>query len=493
MEITRNIAKVSMDLKRNALYMKKELGARVSYDVDYRSIIILKKEIRLYYVNGLVDDNTVTQVLRELVEVNDNESETDMMYQIIQNRLVNLQVTPTDDLNELSDEILSGLIGVFIDGERKGFIIDVRMYPGRQPEEPDTERVIRGSRDGFTESIVENTALTRRRIKDKHLRNEIYTIGTRSKTDICISYIKDIANEDLVRRLKKKIEAVDIDSLVMADKALEEIIFEQKWNPYPVVRYTERPDVAAHHIMSGYVIIMVDTSPTVMIVPTTFFDQLEHAEEFRQTPAVGTFTRWIRIIAVFASLYLLPVWLLFVSDPSMLPKALSFIGPKEVGNIPIAIQILIAVTGVEFLRMAAVHTPTPLATALGLIAAVLIGDIAISVGMFSPEVILYVAVSTIGFYVTPSYELSVANKIFHLFLLLSVIFFGSAGLIIGFTISLLYLINLDVLKTPYFWPFIPFDFNGMLRFVLRIPVPYLNHRPSIVHPKDRIRMQEKKE
>src|SRR5699024_6781702 len=196
-----------------------------------------------------------------------------------------------------------------------------------------------------------------------------------------------------------------------------------KWNPYPLVRYTERPDVAAHHLLSGYVIITVDTSPSVMILPTTFFDHLEHAEEFRQTPAVGTLMRWIRFLAVLASMFLLPIWYLFVLEPSLLPDKLSFIGPKEHGNVPIALQIILAVIGVEFLRMAAIHTPTPLATALGLIAAVLIGEIAVEVGLFSPEVILYVAVSTVGSYVTPSYELSVANKVMSMFLLLMTLAF----------------------------------------------------------------------
>src|SRR5690625_864201 len=210
---------------------------------------------------------------------------------------------------------------------------------------------------------------------------------------------------------------MDIDSLVMADKALTELFVDYNWNPFPLVRYTERPDVAAHHILSGYIILIIDTSPSVIILPTTFFDQLEHAEEYRQTPVTGTLTRWFRIIAVLASIYLLPIWLLFVLEPNLLPKALSFIGPKEVGNIPVAIQIILADIGVEFLRMAAVHTPTPLATALGLIAAVLIGDIAVNVGLFSPEVILYVAISTVGSYVTPSYELSVANKLMKKFLL----------------------------------------------------------------------------
>ena len=478
---------VSKELKTNEKYMKYEVGANISYDVSFRELIILERNVQLYFVNGLVDDMTVVHILRQLIEANDNEKANDKVYDIIKNRIVNSQVEQVNKIDEVTDQLLSGLIVIFVDGERDAFIVDVRKYPGRQPEEPDTERVIRGSRDGFTENVIENTGLIRRRIRDKRLRNEMLRVGRRSKTDICVSYLNDVADDSYIQMIKEKIQDIDIDNLVMADKALTELFVEYSWNPFPVVRYTERPDVAGHHILSGYIILIVDTSPSVIILPTTFFDHLEHAEEYRQTPTVGTFTRWVRILAVFAALFLLPLWLLFVLDPSLLPKAISFIGPKEQGNVPITIQIILAVVGVEFLRMAAVHTPTPLATALGLIAAVLIGDIAINVGLFSPEVILYVAISTVGSYVTPSYELSVANKIVSLFLILMTVFFGVNGFVIGFTIVILFWVNLKALDTPYFWPLIPFNLPALMRFILRIPAPFIHNRPSIVHPKDKIR------
>lgn len=478
---------VSKELKTNEKYMKYEVGANISYDVSFRELIILERNVQLYFVNGLIDDMTVVHILRQLIEANDNEKANDKVYDIIKNRIVNSQVEQVNKIDEVTDQLLSGLIVIFVDGERDAFIVDVRKYPGRQPEEPDTERVIRGSRDGFTENVIENTGLIRRRIRDKRLRNEMLRVGRRSKTDICVSYLNDVADDSYIKMIKEKIQDIDIDNLVMADKALTELFVEYSWNPFPVVRYTERPDVAGHHILSGYIILIVDTSPSVIILPTTFFDHLEHAEEYRQTPTVGTFTRWVRILAVFAALFLLPLWLLFVLDPSLLPKAISFIGPKEQGNVPITIQIILAVVGVEFLRMAAVHTPTPLATALGLIAAVLIGDIAINVGLFSPEVILYVAISTVGSYVTPSYELSVANKIVSLFLILMTVFFGVNGFVIGFTIVILFWVNLKALDTPYFWPLIPFNLPALMRFILRIPAPFIHNRPSIVHPKDKIR------
>lgn len=482
-----NKTHVHKQISKNEQYMKEKLGLDISFDVDFRELIILKKKVQLYFVTGLCDSSIIQELIKTIVEINDNESNSKQLEEIITNRLAHQQVSKVQTMDEVVDEVLSGLIVIFLDGFDKAFTVDIRNYPGRTPEEPDTEQVIRGSRDGYTENIVENTALTRRRIRDARLRNEMMKIGERSKTDVCVSYISDIASDSLVELVKKRIREIEIDGLSMADKSLEEFIIERKWNPYPLVRYTERPDVAATHLLEGHVLITVDSSPSVIILPATFFHHLQHAEEYRQSPAFGTFVRWSRFLAVLISLYLLPLWLLFVIQPELLPKELAFIGPNEEGNIPITIQIILADIGIEFLRMAAVHTPTPLSTAMGLIAAVLIGQIAIDVGMFTPEVILYVAVAAIGTYVTPSYELGTANKLMKYFLLIITALFGTLGFIIGFTLHLLFLVNLKSLKTPYLWPFIPFNPSAMLHIIFRIPVPYAKTRPSIVHPKNNYR------
>lgn len=475
---------ISPNIKDTEAYMAERLGTDVSYDVGFREIIVLKRKVQLYFVNGLCDSSIIVQLMEKLIEINDYESNQKKASEIIENRLVHEQVDPVKTMDEVVDQLLSGLIVIFVDGDKKAYVVDTRHYPGRTPDEPDTERVVRGARDGYTENIVENTALTRRRVRDGRLRNEMLRVGERSKTDVCVSYIQDVANDDLVTLIKDNIKAIEIDGLTMADKALEEFITDRKWNPFPMVRYSERPDVAANHLYQGHVIVTVDTSPSVIIFPTTYFDHLEHAEEYRQTPAIGTFIRWIRFIAVMSSLFLLPLWLLFVLEPELLPQSLAFIGPNETGNIPIFVQILMADIGVEFLRMAAIHTPTSLATALGLIAAVLIGQIAIDVGMFSPEVVLYVSISTIGSYVTPSYEMGVANKLIKLLLIFLTVLFGAIGFAIGFMVTILFLASLKSLKTPYLWPFIPFNAAAMLHFIFRIPVPFKNKRPSIVHPKD---------
>ena len=190
-------------LKRVESYMRKHVGVGESFDVDVRKILVLETRIHLYYVNGLVDTPVVVELLKSLVDINDNEVEKNKVVDIVRNRVVHQQLEETDDLNDAITKMLSGLIIIFIEGYDQVMIVDVRSYPGRQPEEPDTERVIRGSRDGYTENIILNTALTRRRVRDPRLRNEIIQVGERSKTDICISYIKDLADPEIVNIIKK--------------------------------------------------------------------------------------------------------------------------------------------------------------------------------------------------------------------------------------------------------------------------------------------------
>lgn len=471
-------------------YMKENVGLGESFDLGVRKVKILGRDVHFYYVNGLCDTNFIIELMEELVQINDHETEEDKVHSIIENRLVHQSVEPLETLDDLVEQVLSGLIVVVVNGEKTGFIIDVRGYPGRSPEEPDTEKVVRGSRDGFVENIILNTALTRRRIRDPRLRFEMIKVGERGKTDISIAYIKGLANPDLIDVVRKELEAIDIDGLTMADKTVEEFLLKQGYNPYPLVRYTERADVAATHLLEGHVLIYVDTSPSVIITPTTVFHHMQHVEEFRQSPAVGTFIRWVRFIGIFSSLFLLPLWLLFIQDPSLLPKNLEFIGPNDRTNIPIIVQLFLADIGLEFLRLAAIHTPTPLSNAMGLVAAVLIGQIAIDVGLFVPEVILYVAVVAIGNFATPSYELGIANKIFRLFLLICVAAFEVPGFMIGVTAFIIYLASIRSLNTPYLWPLIPFAPKAFMQIFIRRAIPGSQLRPRIINTDNRVRQPQ---
>jgi stage V sporulation protein AF len=468
-------------------YMKENVGLGKSFDLGVRKLKILHKDVHFYYVNGLCDTSFIIEITEQLVEINDHEEDSSKLFDIVQNRLVHQSVNPIKSIDELVDEVLSGLMVVVVDGYDTGLVVDVRSYPGRIPMEPDTEKVIRGSRDGFVENIIINTAVTRRRIRDENLRFEIMRVSERGKTDIAIGYIDGIANSDLVDVIRQELQSIVIDGLPLADKTIEEFLLKQGYNPYPLVRYTERADIAATHLLEGHVLIYVDTSPSVIITPTTIFHHMQHVEEYRQSPGVGTFVRWVRFLGILSSLFLLPLWFLFILEPHHLPERIAFIGPNELTNIPIVVQIFLADIGIEFLRMASIHTPTALSTAMGLVAAVLIGQIAIDVGLLVPEVILYIAVAAMGNFATPSYELSIANKLARLGLLIMVAIFHTPGLVIGITVYIILLTRIRSLNTPYLWPVIPFHPKAFLQILIRRAIPGSQIRPSIIHTPNRVR------
>ncbi|RYM05068.1 spore germination protein [Sporolactobacillus sp. THM7-7] len=485
---------ISADILKNTQQMHGLLDiGPTNFDVGEREIRLLGRKTKIYYTNSLVDSGVIVLLMREFMRLTNNNEKIADVFQEIKQHLVHFQVEEITTINEAVDKMLTGRISVLVDKETKGFSIDVRRYPGRTPEEPDVEKVVRGSKDGFTENIIINSGLLRRRIRDPRFRSEIMQIGERSKTDICLCYLKDVANSGLLKTLRKELKSITIDGIPMADTALEEFILKQGWNPYPLVRYTGRPDVAAAHLLEGHIIVIADTSPSVMILPVTFFHHLQHVEEYRQVTFSGAVLRWVRFIAVLGSIFLVPLWLLVVQD-HLLTHQLDFIGPEQKNyNIPLLVQILIAEVGIESLRMAAIHTPTSLSTALGLIAAVLIGQIAIEVGIFVSEVILYTSVSATGGFATPSYELQLANKIVRIILILAVGFFHVPGFMLAVTFFIIYLVRVKNLNTPYLWPFIPFNPTGLYNILVRRAVPTAVLRPSIVRPMNQRRQPQKKQ
>ncbi|WP_096201255.1 spore germination protein [Bacillus sp. FJAT-45350] len=475
---------VSPTLDENIAFLKKELGVDKSFDMIQLDLEYAERKMALFLVDGFGKDEALTQIQRELMQLKAEDLGVDPLKKLVKSKIPYIEIDTNDDLDQVVDEVLAGPAALVVEGLEEVILIDTRTYPVRGPEEPDTEQVIRGAKDGFVETLVENAALTRRRIRDRTFRIEYLRVGRRSKTDICLSYIEDIADPKIIEELRTSIESIDTDGLPMGDKTIEEFIFGQNLNPYPLVRYTERPDVAASHLFEGHVIIMVDGSPSVMITPTTFWHHLQHAEEYRQKPIIGASFRMVRFIAVWASIFLMPLWYLLAVNEWMLPVGLDYIGLAEEGRVPLYAQFLIAEVGIEMLRMAAIHTPNALATALGLVAAILIGEVAINVGLFSPEVVLYLAAAAIGSFATPSYEMSLANRFIRVLLLIATAIFSLGGFVIGTTVYIIYLARMKVFETPYLWPFLPFSYRPFRDVLFRAAMPLKNRRPSAIHPTD---------
>ncbi|WP_425280414.1 spore germination protein [Paenibacillus camerounensis] len=464
------------------------LGLGSSFDIVFREMTFGGRKAALLCISGFAKDTIIDEILKRLTYLTPDEVSTGALSSFMTEYIPHVQVEKGELLSESINKVLSGMSAFFLEGENQVIIMDTRAYPARGPDEPSIERVVRGARDGFTETLLSNVALVRRRIRDPGLKYEMHQVGRRTRTDVCVAYIDDIVDKTQVLAVTDKIKSIDIDGIPLADKQLEEAIVGRGWNPYPLVRYSERPDTVASHLLEGRVVIFVDTSPSVIVLPTTFFDLCQHAEENRQTPFMGTYLRWVRFIGVFASMFLLPLWMLLVIHPELKPAMLEFIGPQKMAKIPLLAQFLIVELGVDLLRMAAVHTPTPLGSAMGLIAAILVGDIAVQTGLFVNEVVLYMAVASIGMFATPSYELGLANRIVRLALLLAVAVFQVPGFMIGTTLLIILLTTHRSYNSSYLWPFIPFNAKALGAILVRQPVLSSKARPSFNKTRDNTRM-----
>ncbi|MGZ9586854.1 spore germination protein [Paenibacillus marinisediminis] len=467
-------------------------GLGDNFDVNFRELSFSNRKMALFYLSGFANEPLMDLFLMRLSLLDKKQIDTNLLQSYIETYITHVQAEKVTELSVVIAKVLQGNSAMFIDHEGAAIVMDTRKYPARGPEEPSLEKVIRGSRDGFTESLMQNIGLVRRRIRDPGLKVEITRVGRRTETDVVVMYIDDIADLKLVKNIRKKIDEVDLFGLPLADKQLEEAIFKKGWNPYPLVRYSERPDTVAAHLLDGNVVLMVDTSPSVMIMPTTFFDLCQHAEENRQTPFIGSYLRWVRFVGIFASLFLLPLWLLLVTEPGLKPPELTVLGPNQNGRLPLLMQFLLAEFGLDLMRMASVHTPTPLATAMSLVAAILIGDVAVKTGVFVQEVILYTAVAGIGMFATPSYELSLANRIVRLLLLIAVTIFKVPGLVVGITLFIVWLATHRSYNSSYLWPFIPFNAKAMYSVIIRLPVTYSKDRPSFNKTRDNTKMRKAK-
>lgn len=466
--------KLTKDIKNNKEIIKQNLPIGKSFDIIGRELLLGNTEVYLIFIDGFAKDDIMLFILEKLQPLKNEELSKDTIETILKQKIAYIEVGKFKELKQMETSVLSGAVALIIDGEDEGIIIDAREYPVRGSSEPDLEKVTRGSRDGLVETIIFNTALIRRRLRDPNLIFEIKSVGKRSQTDVVIAYIKDLADDKLIKEINDKISNINVDALVMAEKTLEELLIKKHWyNPLPQARFTERPDVVAAHLLEGHIAIIVDTSPSVMLLPVTMFHFTQHAEDYYQNVAAGTFIRWVRFLGMFTAFLIVPLWLLIVNNKQYMPDFLQFIGPKEQGSIPLFLQFILLELGLELLRISSIHTPSALTTSLGIIGGLMLSEMAINVGYFVPETVLYIAITGIGSFATPSLEFAMAIRMFNLFLLILTGIFN----IIGFTVGIILILTIIFTTQPfkngkrYTWPLIPFDGKALSNILLRKPIP----------------------
>ncbi|CAB3392501.1 spore germination protein [Kyrpidia spormannii] len=479
---------INAELDRVVEEVNQTLGVGVSFDVLYRPIDFSGMRLAVYGLNGFFQSLFVFDIVKAVERVAQRMAEnkvhgTKALGEAIYAELPFVQVDRTKDLEKALINIMSGPIAIFVDGQSEAILVDTRLYPARNPDDPAVERVVRGPRDGYTETLVTNVALTRRRLRDPGLRFELHQVGQRSKTDVCLVYINDIVNPDLLAAVRKKIQGIRVDGIPMAEQSIEEFLIDNKWNPYPMARYTERPDVVATHLLQGYMAIFVDTSPEVIILPTTFVDHVQHPEDYHQTPLSGTYMRWILLLSVILSVLLPPVWLALIQLASSMP-ALHWVVPHKESFIPIWMQMVFAEMGMDILRRAVINTPMPLGNALGIVAGVIFGQTAVTVGLYSAEVMVFMAVTFVASFATSSPELAAANRLVRMMLLILTTLIGPWGCVVGILGWFALLGRSRSFGVPYFWPILPFHFYGFKQMLVREPLPDIKTRISALHPVD---------
>ena len=463
---------ITTSLQENMDYLNQLLQVDVSFDLVYRVIQIGGRNACIYFIDGFCKDEMMQKMLQYFMDMKEADLPEDV-HGMIKKKIPYVEVDVAKDYQKLITNLLSGVFILLIDGYEKAILIDSRTYPARGVEEPAKDRTLRGSKDGFVETVVFNTALIRRRIRDTHLRMEMMNAGEASKTDIVVCYMDNRVDKEFLQEIKNKIQNIKVDALTMNQQSLAECLFPYKWyNPFPKFKYTERPDTAAAQILEGNIVILVDNAPAVLIMPTSFFDVVEEADDYYFPPVTGTYLRISRFIITIITYLVAPLFLLLMQNPQWIPPEFQFIAVKENINVPIVWQFLILELAIDGLRLAAVNTPNMLSTPLSIMAGLVLGEFSVKSGWFNAEVMLYMAFVAIASYTQPNYEMGYALKFMRIINLILTAIFNVWGFVAGIIILLVSLAsNRTVSKQSYLYPLIPFHWERLKHVLIRVRLP----------------------
>ena len=423
--------KVFSKRDKNVDYMNQMLPVEDSFDIVQRDIQIGGKDATFYFIDGFTKDESMLKIMDSFFNIKEEDMPKDAAA-FATTCIPYVEVDVIGDFDQIFRNLLSGVTCLFIDGYQACLAIDCRTYPARSVDEPDKDKSLRGSRDGFVETIVFNTALMRRRIRDRHLVMKMLEVGESSSTDVALCYMEDRVDQELLKNLNYRIRDIKVDDLRMNQQSLAECLFKRKWyNPFPKFKFTERPDTAAACLLEGKVVILVDNSPSAMILPTSILDIIEEANDYYFPTLTGMYLKISRALITFLTIFLTPVFLLFMQNLSWLPKIFAFVAVKDTVNIPLIFQLLMLEVAIDGLRLAALNTPSMLSTPLSVIAGLVMGEFSVKSGWFNAEVMLYMAFVAVANYTQPNFELGYALKFMRLELLVLTAVFNWIGFLAG--------------------------------------------------------------
>ena len=469
--------KLSTIYQDNVRRMDDILGVSRSCDMVSRDFRIGGRKSRIWVIDGYGKDAILERMGSFWLSLTPAEVGVLTRMQDFADRYVTFSETNvTDDVETVVTSVLLGKTLLLMEGVQGGVLMDAKSFPTRGVEQPEDGKVLRGSHDGFVEAAIPNMALLRRRIRDPHLTLEGLKVGTRSKNDVVICYLDDRVDQDYLGKLRAKLEGISVRSLSMGQESVAEAIRPKQWyNPFPKIRYSERPDTAAATVMEGGIVVIVDNSPAVMLLPTSFLDFAQEANDFYFPPIVGTYLRILRLIVFLLSLFITPVWYLLTSVPGRVPDWLSFIAVPEPCDLSLFWQLLVVEFLIDVLKLASLNTPDSLSNSFSMLGALILGDFAVQAGWLSPEVLVYMAFVSVAGFAQPGYELGYAFKLLRVVLLLLSAWLDLWGLAIG-TLGIIVLLATckPVAGRGYLYPLIPFDWKALKRLLIREPIRWDN-------------------
>lgn len=458
-----------MDYRGNVACMDAILRIGESFDIIKKTLIFAGQEGTLYYVDGFVKAEMMQKLMMHFVTL---KSLPDTARRFIYQNVPTVEVDVTDSVDSAVTAVLSGctvLLCQAFGGE--AVVIDARTYPARQTSEPENDKVMRGSRDGFVETLIFNTALVRRRIRDPRLTVRYKSVGKFSRADVAVLFMEDKVDRKMLGALEKKLDRIQTDSVSMGHQSLAECLIPSGWlNPFPKYRATERPDAAAASLLEGSVIVFCDNSPEALIFPTSIFDFLQETDDFYFPPLTGSYLRLVRFFVFFLSAFITPLWYLALMHPNALPEGLQFLIPEQYGRIPVLLQLLLCELAIDGLKLASLNTPNMLSNSFSAVAGLILGDFAVQVGWLSNEVIFYMAFVALAGFTQSSYELGYALKFFRILMLILTAIFGLWGFIAGVAVMTVTLCLTRPLggQRSYLYPLIPFNGRALASLFFRL-------------------------
>lgn len=477
---------ISISINNNLEYVKGLFEN--SSDVVFREFMMGDKKISIIYIDGMTDKVLIDDFVIKNLMLAEKSLDVDG---IIENVMALSDLRKIKKLKDGIDGVLAGEALMLLDGEDTACLLALRSWANKGVGEPSGESVIRGSREGLTEVIRFNTALIRRRIRDTRFKIVPKTVGSRSKTDCAILYIKDIVNQDVLQKVYERIGGINIDA-ILDSGYIEQLIEDNKWSLFPQIQATERPDVVAAALYEGRVAILVDNSPFALIVPTTLPMLFQSPDDYYQRWIYSGIVRIMRLIAIIISLTMPALYVAITSfHTSIIPTKLAYsiAASREGVPFPAFLEALMMELCMALLMEAIVRFPKAIGATIGIVGGLIIGQAAVSAGIVSPIMVIIVALTTISSFVTSNYEVTVAFRIIRVITLIAASIVGLYGITITMIILLIYLIKLDSFGVSYLSPVANTNKKDFKDLFFKYPIQYFKDRPKFMDTEDKVRQK----